>query len=168
MKVYGVIGWKNSGKTGLMERLIIALRAQGFTVSSVKHAHHAFDIDQPGKDSFRHRQAGAGEVLLASRLRWVLMHENTPDQEPPLAELLARLSPVDIVLVEGYKRDSHPKIEAHRMATGQPLIAPDDPTVRAVASDTVLQLPDMGWHGPTFDLDDADKLARFILSDLAL
>jgi len=168
MKVYGVIGWKNSGKTGLMERLITALREQGYSVSSIKHAHHAFDIDQPGKDSFRHRQAGAGEVLLASRHRWVLMHENAPDQEPPLAELLARLAPVDIVLVEGYKRDNHLKIEAHRTATGQPLIAPDDPTVRAVASDMVLQLADMGWQGPAFDLDDADALAKFILSDLGL
>lgn len=168
MKVYGVIGWKNSGKTGLMERLITALREQGYSVSSIKHAHHAFDIDQPGKDSFRHRQAGAGEVLLASRHRWVLMHENAPDQEPPLADLLARLAPVDIVLVEGYKRDNHPKIEAHRTATGQPLIAPDDPTVRAVASDTVIRLQEMGWQGPAFDLDDADALAKFILSDLGL
>ena len=168
MKVYGVIGWKNSGKTGLMERLIIALRAQGFSVSSIKHAHHAFDIDRPGKDSFRHRQAGAGEVLLASRHRWVLMHENTPDQEPALAALLARLSPVDIVLVEGYKRDNPPKIEAHRAATGQPLIAQDDPTVRAVASDRHAELLAMGWQGPAFDLDDAEALARFILSDLGL
>ena len=168
MKVYGVIGWKNSGKTGLMERLIAEIRARGLSVSSIKHAHHAFDIDQPGKDSFRHRQAGAGEVLLASRHRWVLMHENDAGDEPSLAMLLARLSPVDLVLVEGYKRDAHPKIEAHRAATGQPLIAPDDPTVRAVASDTVQGLPAMGWHGPAFDLDDAGGIADFILSDLGL
>lgn len=168
MKVYGVIGWKNSGKTGLMERLIAEMRARGLTVSSVKHAHHAFDIDQPGKDSFRHRSAGAGEVLLASRHRWVLMHENLPDTEPPLAELLARLSPVDLVLVEGYKRDTHPKVEAHRAVTGQPLIAPDDPTVRAVASDRVEGLPGMGWQGAAFDLDATAAIADFILSDLGL
>ena len=168
MKVYGVIGWKNSGKTGLMERLITEIRARGLSVSSIKHAHHAFDIDQPGKDSFRHRQAGAGEVLLASRHRWVLMHENETGAEPALDALLARLSPVDLVLVEGYKRDSHPKIEAHRTATGQPLIAPDDPTVRAVASENLADLPAMGWHGAGFDLNDAAGIADFILTDLGL
>ena len=166
MKVYGVIGWKNSGKTGLMERLIAEIRARGLSVSSIKHAHHAFDIDQPGKDSFRHRQAGAGEVLLASRNRWVLMHENEGEEEPALPALLARLSPVDLVLVEGYKRDTHPKIEAHRAATGQPLIAPDDPTVRAVASETVAGLAALGWHGAAFDLNDAAGVADFILRDL--
>lgn len=168
MRVYGVIGWKNSGKTGLMERLIAECRTRGLTVSSVKHAHHAFDIDQPGKDSFRHRQAGAGEVLLASRNRWVLMHENEPDKEPPLAELLACLSPVDLVLVEGYKRDTHPKLEAHRAVTGQGLVALDDPTVRAVASDAVADLPERGWRGAAFDLDDTAAVADFILSDLGL
>jgi molybdopterin-guanine dinucleotide biosynthesis protein MobB len=168
MKVYGVIGWKNAGKTGLMERLIAEVRARGLSVSSIKHAHHGFDIDQPGKDSFRHRQAGAGEVLLASRDRWVLMHENDALEEPELAQLLARLSPVDLVLVEGYKRDSHPKIEAHRAVTGQPLIAPGDPTVRAVASDTPERLALLGWHGAAFDLDDAAAVAGFILTDLGL
>lgn len=168
MRVYGVVGWKNSGKTGLMERLIAECRARGLSVSSIKHAHHAFDIDQPGKDSFRHRQAGAGEVLLASRHRWVLMHENEPEKEPPLAELLARLSPVDLVLVEGYKRDTHPKIEAHRVATGQNLVARDDTTVRAVASDAVATLPELGWHGTAFDLDDTAGVADFILSELGL
>lgn len=168
MKVYGVIGWKNSGKTGLMERLITQMRQRGLTVSSIKHAHHGFNIDQPGKDSFRHRQAGAGEVLLASGRRWVLMHENEGEEEPALADLLARLSPVDLVLVEGYKRDAHPKIEAHRAATGQPLIAPGDPTVRAVASDGAAGLAAMGWHGAAFDLDDAAGVADFILSDLGL
>lgn len=168
MKVYGVIGWKNSGKTGLMERLIAEIRRRGLSVSSIKHAHHAFDIDRPGKDSFRHRQAGAGEVLLASRHRWVLMHENAPDQEPPLSELLARLSPVDLVLVEGYKRDDHPKIEAHRAATGQPLIGPDEATVRAVASDAHGALSAQGWQGAGFDLDDTAGVADFILTDLGL
>jgi len=168
MQVYGVIGWKNSGKTGLMERLIAELRGRGLRVSSIKHAHHSFDIDQPGKDSFRHRQAGAGEVVLASSQRWVLMHENEGGAEPALADLLARLLPVDLVLVEGYKRDAHPKIEAHRVATGQALIGPDDPTVRAVASDRRAGLPGMGWHGAAFDLEDAAGIADFILADLGL
>lgn len=168
MKVYGIIGWKNSGKTGLMERLIAEVRGRGLSVSSIKHAHHGFDIDQPGKDSFRHRQAGAGEVLLASGQRWVLMHENEGGAEPALADLLARLSPVDLVLVEGYKRDAHPKIEAHRVATGQGLIARDDATVRAVASDRRTELPGMGWHGAAFDLEDAAGVADFILRDLGL
>jgi molybdopterin-guanine dinucleotide biosynthesis protein MobB len=168
MQVYGVIGWKNSGKTGLMERLIAELRGRGLRVSSIKHAHHSFDIDQPGKDSFRHRQAGAGEVVLASSQRWVLMHENEGGAEPALADLLARLLPVDLVLVEGYKRDTHPKIEAHRVATGQALIGPDDPTVRAVASDRRAGLPGMGWHGAAFDLEDAAGVADFILADLGL
>ena len=163
MKIYGVTGWKNAGKTGLMERLVSEICARGFSVSTVKHAHHVFDVDQPGKDSHRHRSAGAREVLLASRKRVALMQELRDDPEPSLEDLLARLSPVDLVLIEGYKRDRHPKVEAHRAATGNPLIAPDDPTVRAVASDVPLTL-----DRPVFDLDDTGAIADFILAETGL
>ena len=163
MNVYGVVGWKNAGKTGLMERLVRDITARGLTVSTVKHAHHSFDVDHPGKDSFRHREAGASQVLLASRNRIALMHELRGADEPPLEVLLAQLAPVDLVLVEGYKRDAHPKIEAHRAVTGNPLIAPDDPTIRAVAADTTLAL-----DRPVFDLDDTRAIADFILQDLGV
>lgn len=163
MRIYGVVGWKNAGKTGLMERLVAEITGRGFSVSTVKHAHHTFDVDHPGKDSYRHRVAGASEVLLASRNRIALMQELRGADEPPLAELLQRLSSVDLVLVEGYKRDKHPKVEAHRAVTGNPLIAPDDPTVRAVASDTPLTV-----DRPVFDLDDTVAIADFILSEVGL
>ena len=163
MKLYGVVGWKNAGKTGLMERLVSDITARGVTVSTVKHAHHAFDVDHPGKDSYRHRVAGAREVLLASRNRVALMQELRDQDEPTLPELLARLSPVDLVLIEGYKRDAHPKVEAHRAITGNALIAPDDPTIRAVASDTAVDL-----DRPVFDLNDTRAIADFILSEVGL
>ena len=136
MNIYGIVGWKNAGKTGLMERLVTEMTSRGLRVSTVKHAHHSFDVDHPGKDSHRHRIAGATEVLLASRNRFALMHELRDAPEPTLSTLLERLSPVDLVLIEGYKRDAHPKVEAHRASTGNPLIASGDPTIRAVASDT--------------------------------
>lgn len=164
MKVFGVIGWKNAGKTGLMERLVAEFTARGLSVSTLKHVHHGFDIDRPGKDSFRHRQAGACEVLLASRQRWALMHEVRDTQEKPLAELLDKLEPCDLVLIEGYKRDSHPKIEAHRAGAGQRLIAPGDPSVRAIASDGPLEGIDL----PRFDLDDTSGVADFIARELGL
>lgn len=163
MRVYGIVGWKNAGKTGLMERLVTEITGRGITVSTIKHAHHSFDVDHPGKDSFRHRAAGAREVLLASPNRVALMQELRGAPEPPLAVLLARLSPVDLVLVEGYKRDAHPKIEAHRAATGNALIAPDDSTIRAVASDTPL-----GLDRPLFDLDDTVSIADFLLKEVGL
>ena len=163
MRLYGVVGWKNAGKTGLMERLVAEITSRGHSVSTVKHAHHSFDVDHPGKDSYRHRAAGAHEVLLASRQRVALMQELRGAEEPSLDALLARLSPVDLVLVEGYKRDAHPKVEAHRAVTGNPLIAPDDPTVRAVASDTALTL-----DRPVFDLNDTAAIADFILSEVGL
>jgi molybdopterin-guanine dinucleotide biosynthesis adapter protein len=163
MRIYGVVGWKNAGKTGLMERLVTEITGRGHSVSTVKHAHHSFDVDHEGKDSHRHRVAGAREVLLASRSRFALMHELRDAPEPTLDDLLTRLSPVDLVLVEGYKRDGHPKVEAHRAVTGNPLIAPDDPTVRAVASDTALDL-----DRPVFDLDDTRTIADFILSEVGL
>lgn len=158
MRVFGIVGWKNSGKTGLVERLVSELAAHGHTVSTVKHAHHSFDVDRPGKDSYRHRAAGAREVLVASAARWALIHELRGDPEPPLAELLAHLAPVDLVLVEGFKGGDHPKLEAHRAETGQPLIAPHDAAVLAVASDAAHP----GLGRPVFHLDDTAGIADFI------
>ncbi len=163
MRVYGVTGWKNAGKTGLMERLVAEITGRGFTVSTVKHAHHAFDVDQPGTDSHRHRVAGASEVLLASGQRVALMQELRGAPEPSLDSLLARLSPVDLVLIEGYKRESHPKVEAFRAEPGNPLIALKDETIRAVASDTPLDL-----DRPVFDLNDTARIAAFILQEVGL
>lgn len=164
MKVWGVVGWKNSGKTGLMERLVSEFVGRGLTVSTLKHAHHTFDVDHEGKDSHRHRVAGATEVLLASRNRWALMHELRAEDEPSLEDLLAKLAPVDLILVEGYKRDRHPKIEAHRKDTGQPLIAPGDETVRAIASDSGARADGR----PTFDLNDTQSISDFIAAELDL
>ena len=164
MRVYGVTGWMNSGKTVLMERLVADLTGRGLTVSTVKHAHHAFDVDQPGKDSHRHRSAGAAQVLVASRNRWALMSELRGAAEPELEALLARLDPVDLVLVEGYKRDRHPKIEVRRAATAQDLIAAGDATIEAVASDA----PVPGLAIPVFDLDDVAAIAGFILARTGL
>lgn len=164
MRVYGVTGWKNSGKTTLMERLVAEITGRGHTVSTVKHAHHSFDVDQRGKDSHRHREAGAVQVLVASRQRWALMTERRGAPEPPLAELLTRLDPVDLVLVEGYKRDRHPKIEARRAETAQNLIAESDETIQAIASDAPLQALKL----PVFDLDDVRGIADFVLFRVGL
>ena len=163
MNVFGITGWKNAGKTGLMERLVVEIIGRGYTVSTLKHAHHTFDVDHPGKDSHRHRIAGASQVLLASTERWALMNEHRGTQEPSLPELLAKLDPVDLILIEGWKRDSHPKVEAWRAETGNPLIAPNDPTILAVASDVGLEI-----DRPVFDLDDTAVVADFILEYLDL
>jgi len=163
MNVFGVTGWKNAGKTGLMERLVAEIIGRGYTVSTLKHAHHTFDVDHPGKDSHRHRIAGASQVLLASTERWALMNEHRGTQEPSLPELLAKLDPVDLILIEGWKRDSHPKVEAWRAETGNPLIAPNDQTILAVASDIFLEI-----DRPVFDLDDTAVVADFILEYLDL
>ena len=163
MKVYGVVGYKNAGKTGLMERLVREITERGISVSTIKHAHHQFDVDQPGKDSYRHRAAGASQTLLASSTRWALMTELRGAEEPSLETLLNQLAPVDLVLVEGYKRDTHHKIEAYRKEPQNPLIAATDPTVRAIAADC-----DVAAEVPTFDLDDTKSIAEFILSDLNL
>lgn len=163
MKLYGVTGWKNCGKTGLMERLVTEFTERGLTVSTIKHAHHSTDVDQPGTDSHRHRMAGASEVILASTHRIAIMQELRGAAEPLLSELLARLSPVDLVLVEGYKREPHPKIEAHRRAAGQPLIAPQDETIRALASDTPVEIDRV-----VFDLDHTTAIADFIAAELQL
>ena len=163
MKVYGVTGWKDSGKTTLTERLLAEMVRRGLAVSSIKHAHHDTEIDHPGRDSFRHRAAGAGQVIVASPVRWALMTELRGAPEPPLEALLARLDPVDLVLVEGFKRAPHPKIEAHRTETGRPLLAPENPTVRAVASNGSPAVA-----VPLFHLDDIAGIADFILREVGL
>ncbi len=163
-RIYGVIGWKNAGKTGLMERLVAEITARGHSVSTVKHVHHEVDLDRPGKDTWRHRQAGAREVVLASKDRFALMVEHR-GPEPDLAAILQRLAPVDLVLVEGYKRDTHRKVEVWRVETGQPLIQPGDPLVRAVATDTALPQP---VAVPVLDLNDTAAVADFILREVGL
>lgn len=163
MNVYGVTGWKNTGKTTLTEKLIAEMVARGLRVSSIKHAHHDTEIDHPGRDSYRHRLAGAGQVIVSSPARWALLTELRGAREPDLETLLAQLAPCDLVLVEGYKRAPHPKVEAHRAATGRPLLAPGNPTIRALASDVALDHP-----LPRFDLDDVTRIADFILSDLGM
>jgi len=163
MKVYGVIGWKNSGKTGLMERLVAEITGRGFTVSTVKHVHHDVDLDQPGKDTYRHRIAGASEVVLASKDRFALMVEHR-GPEPDLRTVLARMAPVDLILVEGYKRDTHLKLEVWRRETGHDLIQTNDPLVRAVATDdAALRCP-----VPVLDLNDTATVADFILQETGL
>lgn len=163
MKVYGVTGWKNAGKTTLMERLVAEIAGRGVTVSTVKHAHHATDVDQPGRDSYRHRQAGATEVLLASPNRWALMHELRDKAEWELEELLEKLSPVDLVLVEGYKRAPHPKVEAWRAVSQRAPLAGRFPNIRAIAADSSVET-DL----PVLDLDDTAAIADFILEDLGM
>jgi len=160
MRLIGLAGWSGSGKTTLLARLIPVLVARGVTVSTIKHAHHAFDIDQRGKDSWVHRQAGATEVLVSSANRFALMHELRGAQEPSLSELLSRLSPVELVIVEGFKRDRHPKIEIHRPELGKPLLYPDDPEIVALASPAPVPDTPLPW----LPLDDADAVADFILA----
>ena len=162
-RVFGLAGWSGSGKTTLMERLIPAIVARGFRVSTVKHAHHSFDVDRPGKDSHRHRSAGATEVLIGSSRRWALIHELRDAPEPSCEALVAKLTPVDIVLVEGFKRDPHPKLEVHRSANGKPWLHPDDPAIVAIASD-VAPPADL----PHFRLDDIDAIAGFVLAHVGL
>jgi molybdopterin-guanine dinucleotide biosynthesis protein B len=163
--VFGVTGWKNSGKTTLLTRLVEEFSRRGLIVSTVKHAHHDFDIDKPATDSFRHREAGAREVMIVSDHRWALMHELSGEEEPPLSAALARLSPCDLILVEGYKREGHPKIEARRSdAANRESLAPDDSSVLAVAAD---HETDSGGL-PLFDLDDVAGIADFIAAKLAL
>lgn len=163
MTLFGITGWKNSGKTGLVERLVTHFTQAGLTVSTIKHAHHAFDVDTPGRDSHRHREAGAHEVLVSSRDRVALMREHRGAPEPTLPELLTQLSPADLVLVEGFKREPHPKIECHRAAIGQPLIASEDPSIIAVASDAQPDAP-----VPVLHLDDTAAIANLIRHHLGL
>jgi len=162
MRVFGIAGWSGSGKTTLIEALIPRLSSDGWRVSLVKHAHQGFDLDRPGKDSCRLRQAGAHQVLLGSPQRWALMHELRDQPEPALDEHLARLGPCELVLVEGYKREAIPRLEVHRPALGHPLLYPADPHIVAVASDTPLACP-----LPCLDLANPDAIAAFIRSHFA-
>lgn len=164
-KVFGITGWKNSGKTTLTTRLISELVRRGYRVHAVKHAHHAFDVDREGTDSFRHRSAGATETAIVSGARWALMHELRDDQEPTMHEVIARLSPADIVIVEGYKREDHPKIECRRTEArkNEPL-APGDPAIVAVASDHAAETGAL----PRFDLDDVAGIADFLIDHVGL
>jgi molybdopterin-guanine dinucleotide biosynthesis protein B len=163
MKVIGIAGYSGSGKTTLIEKLIPILVREGVRVSLIKHAHHEFDVDQPGKDSYRHRHAGCAEVLISSSKRWALMHELRGAAEPSLQDQLKHFAPCDLVIVEGYKNEPIPKIEVHRRAGHTPLLFPDDPQVVAVATDELLdtQLPQL-------DVDDAEDVARFLLQHLGL
>jgi len=163
MKVIGIAGYSGSGKTTLIERMIPLLVAEGLTVSLVKHAHHAFDVDQPGKDSYRHRHAGCTEVLVSSERRWALMHELRGAAEPTLSEQLRHLSPCDVVLVEGYKKEPIDKIEVHRREAAAPLLFPGDPHVVAIATDEPLET-----RLPQIALDDAAGVARFLMEHLGL
>ncbi len=157
-KVIGVAGFKNAGKTTLVEKLVVELSRRGYRVSTVKHAHHSFDIDHEGRDSFRHRKAGATEVAVVSRQRWAIIHEMRGGAEPSLAEILAKLAPCDLVIVEGYKRDAHDKIEVRNILLDHPKLAGEDPTVVAVAANGVIA----GLPVPQFDRDDVSALASFI------
>jgi molybdopterin-guanine dinucleotide biosynthesis protein B len=163
MRLIGLAGWSGAGKTTLMTRLIPELARRGVSVSTLKHAHHAFDIDRPGKDSYEHRSAGARQVLVASASRWALMTELRGAPEPPLAELLSHLAPVDLVIVEGFKRDGHPKLEVHRGANGKPWLHPDDPAIAAIASDVAP--PDARL--PRVHLDDIAAIASLVLAHAA-
>jgi molybdopterin-guanine dinucleotide biosynthesis protein B len=163
VQVFGFAGYSGTGKTTLIERLIPRFVARGLRVSLIKHAHHAFDIDKPGKDSYRHREAGASEVLITSAQRWVLMHELRGEAEPDLAMQLSRMSPCDLVLVEGYKRADIPKLEIHRPSTGKALLHPDDPNIVAVAADAPVRT-----SLPVLDLNDYDAVVAFIVRRLGL
>lgn len=159
MKIFGVAGWSGSGKTVLVEALLPALIHHGLRVSTIKHTHHAVDLDRPGKDSFRHRSAGATEVVVVSSSRWSLMHELRGGVEPSPDSLLGRMTPVDLVLVEGFKTLSHDKLEVHRPSLGHPLLSPSDASIVAVASDAPLAKLAV----PFLDLDDVEGIAAFVV-----
>ncbi len=157
MKVIGLAGWSGSGKTTLLAKLIPHFLAEGLQVSTIKRAHHKFDLDTPGKDSWTHRQAGATEVLISSSRRWAVMHELRGEREPTLRELLVKMSPVDLVIVEGYKADTHHKIEVHRAANGKPFLFPGDPAIVGIATDTTIDAP-----LPSAHLDDIPAIAAML------
>jgi molybdopterin-guanine dinucleotide biosynthesis protein B len=163
MRIIGLAGWSGSGKTTLLTRAIPRLVARGLRVSTLKHAHHDFDVDQPGKDSHRHRLAGATEVLIGSDRRWALVHELRHDDEPRLGTLLGKLAPVDLVVIEGYKTERHPKLEVHRAAVGVTLLYPGDPSIVAVASD----MAHPAARIPVVDLDNIEAIIDILIREAA-
>jgi molybdopterin-guanine dinucleotide biosynthesis protein B len=163
MRIIGLAGWSGSGKTTLLARAIPRLVTRGLRVSTLKHAHHGFDLDQPGKDSHTHRAAGATEVLVGSAKRWALVHELRGAREPRLPELLRKLTPVDLVIVEGYKREPHPKLEVYRAGLGKPLLHPDDPHIVAIAA----HAPAPEARVPVVDIDDIDAIVEMLLTHAA-
>ena len=163
MRIIGLAGWSGSGKTTLITKLIPCLIGRGVKVSTLKHAHHGFDLDQPGKDSFFHRAAGATEVIISSAKRWAILHELREEPEWDLGALVAKMSPVDLVVVEGFKRDAFPKLEIHRAANGKPVIHPEDPHIVAVASDVALPQTNL----PVVDLNDIEAIADLLLKHAA-
>lgn len=169
MKIFGIVGWSNSGKTSLLVRLIPALTGAGLRVSTMKHAHHEFDVDSPGKDSYQHRAAGATEVLIGSAKRWALMHELRDEAEPTIEELVPHMSPVDLLMIEGFKHHAHDKLEVFRREVGKSLLAAADPNVVAVASDGPMpELAGLTPPRPLIDLDDTQAIARFIIDHCGL
>jgi molybdopterin-guanine dinucleotide biosynthesis protein B len=165
MKILGLAGWSGSGKTTLVARLLPMLTARGLRVSTVKHAHHSFDMDKPGKDSYVHREAGATEVLVTSAHRWALLHENRGTPEPSMADLIEYMTPVDLLLIEGFKAHPHDKLEIYRPGNGKPLLANDDPHIVAVATDEVGAV---SVKVPVFDLNDIATIADFIIDHCRL
>jgi molybdopterin-guanine dinucleotide biosynthesis adapter protein len=161
MRVIGLAGWSGSGKTTLISKVIPVLVGRGLKVATIKHAHHAFDIDRPGKDSWLHREAGAGEVVVASSRRWALVHELRDEPELSLPELLAKLGAADLVIIEGFRRHAHPKLEVYRAALGKPLIHPQDDCVVAIASDTALPQAQL----PVLMLDDTEGIANMLTAE---
>lgn len=164
MRIFGIAGWSGSGKTTLLTGLIPLIVRAGVTVSTVKHAHHAFDVDKPGKDSYRHREAGATEVMISSAARWALMHEHRGAPEPTLSDLIRNMTPVDLLLVEGFKHEGHEKLEVYRPSVGKPPLYREDSKVVAVASDAALTDATV----PVLPIDDLDAIARFILTHCSL
>jgi molybdopterin-guanine dinucleotide biosynthesis protein B len=160
MRIIGLAGWSGSGKTTLITKLVPCLTRRGLRVSTLKHAHHGFDLDQPGKDSFMHREAGAVEVIVSSAKRFAILHELRDEPEWSLAPLVKKMSPVDLVLVEGYKRDPFPKLEIHRAGNGKPLLQPSDQHIVAIASDLALSSAAV----PVIPLDDVDGIADFVMA----
>lgn len=166
VRVFGFAGWSGSGKTTLIEKIVPQIAARGMKVSLIKHAHHGFDLDRPGKDSYRHREAGCSEVLIMARERWALLHESRGEPEMMLEEALARMSPCDLVLIEGYKAYSVPKLEVHRVAVGKPLLCPGDENIVGIATDAIASTPLAGWSEnlPRFDIDNTASIAEFVLN----
>jgi molybdopterin-guanine dinucleotide biosynthesis adapter protein len=161
MRIIGLAGWSGSGKTTLVTNVIPVLVKRGLKVATVKHAHHEFDTDQPGKDSWMHRQAGASEVAIVSSRRWAIVHELGDEPEPPLGEVLAKLSPVDLVIVEGFRRHPHPKLEVYRAVVGKPLLHPDDDCIVAIATDAPLPQAQV----PVLMLSDVESIATMLQAE---